>query len=748
MAAKTSMAMELFEMIRPKEYVTYLSKINHGDRTGIAAFNQTPISQEYTVDTSLLYPSGRRVNTYHVYDMFGKVAGMDAKEVKQCMLDEIESRFSWYQAKSNVVLSIMETTLEDWIRQHRHRRLRADEICLFALSVLFGRHTVVFTATKPWCTLDPYGHENCSSFLSLCDFHLLNLGDNMFIKLEPKEEDRVFSTLPPGATMSFFQTDDQYEINYEIPVPQLSEFKTPDTSDQECAIVDYIPHGIRDEKHQRSRHCSLSNAEVDTVLDSPDHPSAHAKGYTNTNDNTDNIPVNLTANTTPNIDHDDPGESTFCDISSNNNEHTEHNLDKTSIVADHIDASLNEETPIATCNNRQDVKSDNNDQPSPNVTCNNKSQEVSVNCNNITPKSSSAPTLEFTDNSTDCDSDSNSIGSHSCTTDSSDEEHIPQLIRVTKEIRDLFSSTDCWVLLPKLTNRTVEFWRNRDDKPVLSMPMACDNDIKPSENMDNDTENGGNSVNPLPPTKDDTLDKPTNISEPVTVNGSIENGNITAHNTPPEPNTSANTVGLSTSIVDGITNDSVPDQGILNTGATNPVCDSIQEPEPGPACSGTTEENNASIPKVGDSQLYSDISSPESETESNLDPTVNKQSSTNINKNEEVSSNGTDIGKSSNSASDSLINPVRGRSNHYSKRKNRVDVNYHNMCMNESDSDDEGFEPKSKLPFKPLPGPNPSTDRLKAQRQIVNNRIGASSVKSEKPSTEPDPAYDGDTEEF
>ena len=45
------------------------------------------------------------------------------------------------------------------------------------------------------------------NFLSLCDFHLLNLGDNMFINLIPHEEGRVFSTLPPGTTMSIFQTE-------------------------------------------------------------------------------------------------------------------------------------------------------------------------------------------------------------------------------------------------------------------------------------------------------------------------------------------------------------------------------------------------------------------------------------------------------------------------------------------------------------------------------------------------------------
>ena len=112
---KSSMAHELFELTRPKDYVTYLSSINNRDRTGIAAFKQTSFSEDYDVDTSYLYPKGRRTNNYHVYDMFGRLAGMDGVETKKCMLQEIEARQSFYQARGNVVLSMLRLTIEDWI---------------------------------------------------------------------------------------------------------------------------------------------------------------------------------------------------------------------------------------------------------------------------------------------------------------------------------------------------------------------------------------------------------------------------------------------------------------------------------------------------------------------------------------------------------------------------------------------------------------------------------------------------------
>ena len=207
---------------------------------------ETVFSNDYDIDTSYLRPKGRRTNNYHVYDMFGRLAGMDGVETKKCMIREIESQRKFYQAKGNVVLSMLRLTIEDWIAMYKHKRIRADELCIFALSVLFNRHTVIFTASKPWSTLDPTGHEHRQNFLSLCDFHLLNLGDNMFINLIPHEEECVFSTLPPGTTMSIFQTETssetQFEFHYEI-TPPVPDNEHNDTSDKEdCEVIDYFPH--------------------------------------------------------------------------------------------------------------------------------------------------------------------------------------------------------------------------------------------------------------------------------------------------------------------------------------------------------------------------------------------------------------------------------------------------------------------------------------------------------------------------
>ena len=566
-SSNMSITRELFELTRSREYVTYIPSINSRDRTGIAAFNETNFAEDYDVDTSFLYPKGRRMNTYHVYEQFGRLAGMDGTEVKKCMLHEVESQKKYYQARGNVVLSLMQTTIEDWIAMHRHKRARADELCIFALSVLFNRHTVIFTSTKPWCTMDPHGHEHHRNFLSICDIHLLNLGDNMFINLKPREESRVFSTLPPGVTMSIFNDTTQFhEISYEITPPVLDNIAQNDPED-DCTVLDYYPHRTPDTRNRnKNQNNQISTLSSPTVKETAD--------LTVTNQPM-NLIVNVDAEVAPSGD----------DISCSNmvGKRTENVLDVEPNSFD-IVSEMNEKTDVICDNNSSldEVAISNN--ITENVICNNSLNQLcsdDVRCNNIemefggkvtdtpfnepcdndtTPierglfntgikdpnchnevnnsltlarTSNNEPTVDESStnykpvkwddtlvsyiNEDQCDISPLSLedsppkeictqnatpdeehlsisnmeldssryipdvsdisydsdgSSHSCTTlSSTDEDIVPTLVRVSKDIMDEMGNKECWLLIPKLPQLTIDFWKNRDKK--------TDSDVKP-----------------------------------------------------------------------------------------------------------------------------------------------------------------------------------------------------------------------------------------------------------------------------
>ena len=254
--------------------------------------------------------------------------------------------------------------------------------CIFALNVLFDRHTVIFTASKPWTTLDPTGHENHSNFLSLCDFHLLNLGDNMFINLKLHEEERVFSTLPPGTTMSIFQTETpletQYEFHYEITPPVINTDQV-DTSDKEdCEVVDYFPHRTP-RTNPRNKQLvdvidgyltpymkQLSNAQEQPSLLAPTHIDDRFMSPD------DSKSPNILSNNTPSQKYVSVGDSNALQSQTFSNVNMTCNIETGDVTCNNDMTEFN-----VTCSNIDNTDVENN------VKCNNDAMKSDMTCSNI-----------------------------------------------------------------------------------------------------------------------------------------------------------------------------------------------------------------------------------------------------------------------------------------------------------------------------------------------------------------------------
>ena len=77
-------------------------------------------------------------------------------------------------------------TLTQWLREHL-KKIRPDELALYALSHLYNRHTVVFGRGCPWCTIHPTGDPTEADFATSCQVHLLYLGECIFAPLTPRK---------------------------------------------------------------------------------------------------------------------------------------------------------------------------------------------------------------------------------------------------------------------------------------------------------------------------------------------------------------------------------------------------------------------------------------------------------------------------------------------------------------------------------------------------------------------------------
>ena len=126
-------------------------------------------------------------------------------------------------------------------------------------------------------------------------------------------------------------------------------------------------------------------------------------------------------------------------------------------------------------------------------------------------------------NLTDYDSDYSDSSSHSCTSASSSEDgKIPTLVRVSKDIMDKMENKEYWLVLPKLSQRTMNFWKygkheNQIDS-VMTTPTSTDITVHPSTSSANEVPILDNSANEL---SDFKVHPPTR----VIITPKLKNGN-------------------------------------------------------------------------------------------------------------------------------------------------------------------------------------------------------------------------------
>ena len=100
---------------------------------------------------------------------------------------------AWYKSRANIPLSMKFVTIEKWLEAQKQRTVPGDEITVFVLSVIFRRHTIVFTKTKPWCTVEVDCNDTATDVINKCETILLYLGPQLFGVLRP----HPFTIWPP-----------------------------------------------------------------------------------------------------------------------------------------------------------------------------------------------------------------------------------------------------------------------------------------------------------------------------------------------------------------------------------------------------------------------------------------------------------------------------------------------------------------------------------------------------------------------
>ena len=183
--SKDSIASELIKLFKRIEYVTTIRPLKEVDTVMIADFDKLDIAQWYELDTSRCFTGKKKLklNNHCVYEIFASYCGIDKFKIKDLVTKEVSENMLWYKRVSRVMLCWKDTDLRKWLKKQKFKNSGADELCLYALCVIFRRHCIVYMMFQPWCSVDIKPGMRPQVVEETCETKLVFLGDNLFGEL-------------------------------------------------------------------------------------------------------------------------------------------------------------------------------------------------------------------------------------------------------------------------------------------------------------------------------------------------------------------------------------------------------------------------------------------------------------------------------------------------------------------------------------------------------------------------------------
>ena len=164
-------AMELYNALRNFPFRRMVSFIRKSSSVTCKEYNDSEQSKEYWLDTRNCKHT-RKVNKQCVFEMFRTFSNENAADVRAGMLTVIRLDLNYYKIAGHVILGFKNISIDQWMNVMSKPDTAANELAIFALSKMYGKHTVINNKARPLTTLDPpYPmietelHDNCQIHL-------------------------------------------------------------------------------------------------------------------------------------------------------------------------------------------------------------------------------------------------------------------------------------------------------------------------------------------------------------------------------------------------------------------------------------------------------------------------------------------------------------------------------------------------------------------------------------------------------
>ena len=143
----TLMSAELMHKMNPYGYKKFCAVISECDSITLDFYKASKWVNYFALDTSLTFKNGK-VNSDHVYELFGSFNGLSAQEVRMHLLEYIDDNIDFFECRSSVCLPMCGMGLNTWVDMVEDNRICCDELALLGLSAMYQRHCLVVTKNK------------------------------------------------------------------------------------------------------------------------------------------------------------------------------------------------------------------------------------------------------------------------------------------------------------------------------------------------------------------------------------------------------------------------------------------------------------------------------------------------------------------------------------------------------------------------------------------------------------------------
>ena len=112
--------------------------------------------------------------------MFGTFSNENAADVRAGMLAVIRLDLNYYKIAGHVILGFKNINIDQWMNVMSKPDTAADELAIFTLSKMYGKHTVIYNKARPWTTLDPPYPMTETELHDNCQIHLVYVGKDSY----------------------------------------------------------------------------------------------------------------------------------------------------------------------------------------------------------------------------------------------------------------------------------------------------------------------------------------------------------------------------------------------------------------------------------------------------------------------------------------------------------------------------------------------------------------------------------------